>query len=155
MKETHALSLLDYGCGKGRQFNTESKVLHGKLGVYIDSWQEGLGVGVLTGYDPACGEWAKRPEGSFDGVYCCSVLEHLYEHDAPFVLRDIFQYAQKFVFIAVGTTPAQKNLPDGRNAHITVQPISWWEDMTRSIATEYPGIIWMISEEREKDVVVG
>jgi hypothetical protein len=29
-------------------------------------------------------------------------------------------------FITIHTGPAMKTLPDGRNAHLTQQPMEWW-----------------------------
>jgi hypothetical protein len=29
-------------------------------------------------------------------------------------------------FITIHTGPAMKHLPDGRNAHLTQEPIEWW-----------------------------
>ena len=155
VQETHSKTLLDYGCGKGAQFQMTPAALHAKLGVYIESWREGLGVESITGYDPATLRYQKKPTGTFDGVYCTSVLEHLNAADIPGVLNDVFQYAEKFVFLAVGTTPAKKQLPSGENAHATIQPFDWWLTTVEQVAREYPDIRWVLAEEKEKDGETG
>jgi hypothetical protein len=108
-----AKTLLDYGCGKGYQYLAYR--MH-------ESWG-----GILpTCYDVGIPSLARRPEGKFDGVICIDVLEHIHRNDVDEILGDIFGYAQKFVFLAIGTTPAKKNFEDGRNLHLTVEPPEWW-----------------------------
>lgn len=34
----------------------------------------------------------------------------------------------RVVILKIALTPAQKTLPDGRNAHILLQPASWWRE---------------------------
>jgi cyclopropane fatty-acyl-phospholipid synthase-like methyltransferase len=114
-------SLLDYGCGKGRQY-TEDKV-HEQWG--------GL---MPTLYDVGVDEFSAKPAGPFDGLICTDVLEHIAEEDLHDVLADIFSYLPKrddggtsFVALYIACRPAKKKrLPDGRNVHLTVKPPSWW-----------------------------
>lgn len=118
IKLTGAVSLIDYGCGKGRQY-TEHR-LHEEWGVpqpYL--------------YDPAYSPYNKLPEcdRTFDGVICTDVLEHVPEDGLDYVLDDLFTLADKFVFINVSTRPAGRKLPNGENAHCTVKPHSWWENI--------------------------
>jgi hypothetical protein len=54
------------------------------------------------------------------------VLEHVPEHDVPETLRRLCNFAHKFVFLTVATSPAKKRLPDGRNCHLTIRPEAWW-----------------------------
>ena len=152
VQEYGAKVLLDYGCGKGRQFEMTSAALYAKLGVYVENWAEALGVEKIVGYDPAYQPCQTRPTGRFDGVYCCSVLEHIHLDDMDRALRDIFQFAEKFVFFAIGTTPAKKNLPDGRNAHVTIRPLIWWLERISYIGQEFSEIIWTAVEEEEKPI---
>jgi hypothetical protein len=143
-------SVLDYGCGKGRQFRMKPIPLNHKLRVYAESWQDALGVEYLEGYDPCYPKYAKRPRSTFDGVYCTSVLEHVMEQDVPSVLTDIFSFAEQWVFITVGTTLAKKDLPgeENGNAHVTLKPVTWWVEQTIAIAPSH--IIWQLIAEREK-----
>jgi len=143
-------SVLDYGCGKGRQFRMKPIPLNHKLRVYAESWQDALGVEYLEGYDPCYAKRAKRPRGTFGGVYCTSVLEHVMEQDVLSVLEDIFSFAEQWVFITVGTTLAKKDLPgEGNgNAHVTLKPVTWWMGQVRKIAPS--NIVWAVIAEREK-----
>jgi hypothetical protein len=44
----------------------------------------------------------------------------------PRILTEQFRYARKFVFGNIAAYPATKTLPNGENAHCTVQPPEWW-----------------------------
>lgn len=112
----HATALLDYGCGKGLQY-TEMKV-HERF------WN----VQQPTLYDPGVVGIDRKPSGSFDGVICTDVMEHIPESGVDDVLREVIAYAQKFVFFCIFTEVSRKFLPDGRNCHITVRPPQWWLD---------------------------
>jgi hypothetical protein len=107
-------TLLDYGCGKGQQYAGGG--LH-------EEWDYD---GVPTLYDPCYAPFAKKPSGTYDGVICTDVLEHVPEDYLSRVIQDIFDYAVDFVFIGVSTRLAIKKLPNGNNTHSTVKPIEWW-----------------------------
>ena len=109
-----ARDVLDYGCGKGAQY----------WHFGIDRWW-----GVLPWlYDPAIPAFAEEPPSplSFDGVICCDVLEHVPEADVPDVLDAIYHRARRWVFLSICCRPSSRELPDGRNCHLTIQPRQWW-----------------------------
>jgi hypothetical protein len=107
MAETGSKTLLDYGCGKG------------EMGKYIPTYS----------YDPCVAEFSRRPEGTFDMVACCDVLEHIEPDLLINVLTDIRDYADKAVYLVISNRPAAKTLADGRNAHLIVQPTKWWAEL--------------------------
>ena len=111
---TGAQSLLDYGSGKGYQYL--AKRVHEQWG------------GILpTCYDVGVRQLSDRPVGTFDGVICTDVMEHIDEPDVDRILADIFSFAEKFVFLCISCRPAKKKmLPDGRNVHLTVRSPEWW-----------------------------
>jgi hypothetical protein len=119
-------SLLDYGSGKGRQY--DEQLAHEKWG----------GPRPIC-YDPGWPPLATKPTGTFDGVICTDVMEHIPTEDVPMVLEEIIRYANKFVFFCIFTDPATKNLPDGRNCHLTQKPGFWWnEQIVRAINKVHP-----------------
>jgi hypothetical protein len=125
IKATGAGSVLDYGAGKGGAYKTHDFKLKGET---VSSVQDYWGVERIVCYDPGYGPYSSLPEGQFDGVICVDVLEHLPEQDLPWVLEEQFRYSQKFVFGNIASYPAEKTLPNGENAHCTIQPLEWWRD---------------------------
>lgn len=135
-------SVLDYGSGKGYQYL--AKRAH-------DAWG-----GILPHcYDPGVRQLAELPTGTFDGLICVDMLEHLEEQDVEPTLDAMFALLQPsgrraykgFAYISVGTKPARKTLPDGRNAHLTVRPLEWWSDKIKPRAK--PRVLVQIVEAIE------
>ena len=113
MDETGSATLLDYGCGKG------------EMGRHLPAYS----------YDPCVREFSVRPEGTFDMVACCDVLEHVEPELLTNVLADIRDYADRAVYLVISTRPAGKILADGRNAHLIVQNKDWWVDQLAQVFT--------------------
>lgn len=105
--------LLDYGAGKGRL----GKTLMGQK-LVDHSFQ-------LQHYDPAIAEWSEDPEPS-EMVACIDVLEHIEPDLIENVLDDLQRLTQSIGLFTIATTPAKKVLSDGRNAHLIIEPPSWW-----------------------------
>jgi hypothetical protein len=112
--KTESTTLLDWGCGAGMAYKSPSKI-HKKWGVPKP-----------TLYDPSFPEHDKRPEGTFHGVLCTDVLEHLPEGEVDALIKDLFDHAERFVFASVCCRPAGKVFSDGTNMHVTVKPYDWW-----------------------------
>jgi hypothetical protein len=54
------------------------------------------------------------------------VLEHIEPQYLEQVLDHLVELTEVVAFITIHTGPAMKTLPDGRNAHLTQEPIEWW-----------------------------
>jgi hypothetical protein len=136
IKHTGATTLLDYGCGKARLYNNQVNV-DGKVYVSIvDVW----GLKQVTLYDPAYPPYIALPQGKFDGVICTDVLEHCPQEDMEWILGELFSYANHFVFANIAAYPAMKTLPNGENAHCTIQPLAWWKSLIDRVAEPYPQV---------------
>lgn len=118
VKATRSERLLDYGCGKGKQYSDDR----------VNEW---WGVKVQL-YDPGVAQFSKKPTGSFDGVVCTDVLEHIPEADVAGVLDELMRYAMRFVFMTACCRPASRKLPNGMNTHVTVKPERWWRDIVKA-----------------------
>lgn len=131
---TKPRSILDYGCGKGRQYSEQN--IHQQWGGMLP-WLYDVGV-------PA---FMERPAGAFDAVICTDVMEHIAEPDVDAILGDIFSFLPRrddggisFAAFWIACRPAKrKTLADGRNVHLTVQPEQWWQ--RRLDAFKRPGLI--------------
>jgi FkbM family methyltransferase len=103
-----AIQILDYGCGKQT------------LAAALPDRQ-------VRGYDPAIPALS-APAAPADLVVCTDVLEHVEPSCIEDVLDDLCRVTGKAALITVATRPAVKTLADGRNAHLTVKPFTWWKE---------------------------
>ncbi len=141
---TGARTILDYGCGKGYQYAPRQITLPGE-GVWdsvIDYWN----IDEVCCYDPGYDRYSKVPEGTFDGVVSTDVLEHCVVDDVPWIIEEMFSYANRFVFACVACIPALTTLPNGENAHCTVRPIDWWRELFVAAGKCRPQILWDLFE---------
>jgi hypothetical protein len=133
-KEIGAASALDYGCGKGHQYCP---------GMQKDGYDLVADLGYTPfAYDPAVPEFNVLPEigTKFDLVFCVDVLECVPQKDVPWALEHLASFATKGIFITVSSYPSKKTLPNGSNAHITVQPIEWWQEKFDALGAANPDL---------------
>jgi len=104
-------SVLDYGCGKG---------------VLKPALQERFPNLDIREYDPGIPEKAAAPEKA-DVVACIDVMEHIELDFLDSVLKHIAGLADKAVYMTVALGPAKRILADGRNAHLIIKPVEWWQ----------------------------
>jgi hypothetical protein len=102
--------LLDYGAGSRMSLTKSLKVKH-KL--------------TYQAYDPGVPEMSSAPVPA-QMVCCIDVLEHIEPEYLDNVLDHLAELTEVIAFITIHTGPAMKTLPDGRNAHLTQQPMEWW-----------------------------
>jgi hypothetical protein len=108
IKDKNIDTVLDYGCGQAQH--------------QPQHWN-------ITSYDPAVERFNIKPTGQFDLVICIDVLEHIPQEGLKKVLNDIFSFNQKHTFLTVHSGIAIKALPNGKNAHATVMPHRWWNNL--------------------------
>ena len=119
VEEHKPKAVLDYGAGKGHM---------GEL-LFINGYR-----GDYRPYDPAIPFWARRPDPA-PLVLCLDVLEHIEPDLLDNVLADLQRVTVDRGIFSVCHREAKKALPDGRNAHLIVQPQAWW---TQRLATRWP-----------------
>lgn len=122
MDKHDVTEVIDYGAGKGH------------LGALL--FRNGFR-GDYIPYDPAVSDWDEHPEPA-EMVVCIDVLEHVEPELLPAVLDDLQRLVLKVGVFSIHLRLAQKHLPDGRNAHLTVEPPEWWREQlaARFIITE-------------------
>lgn len=138
---TAAKSILDYGSGKGQQY-WPRRMVDETNGIDYPDIKSYWGVGEIACYDPAYPPFAGLPQRRFDGVVCTDVLEHCPEDDIPWIVAELFAFAEKFVYANVACYPARQRLPSGANAHCTIKSPRWWEDLMAQAARARPGIAY-------------
>jgi hypothetical protein len=138
IRSLSAHTILDYGSGKGRQYDAMS--IDNKDGESYPDIPTFWGIESVTCYDPGYKRFSILPQGTFDGVISTDVLEHIPKEDVPWVLDEIFGYARIFVYLNVACYPAKKILPNGENAHCTVEPPEWWIALFEEQVKRTPGL---------------
>jgi hypothetical protein len=136
-----AASLLDYGSGKGLQYLV--KRIH-------EAW------GILPYcYDPGWRPLSERPTRTFDGVICTDVMEHVAPERVDRTLRDIYSFADRFVFFAISCATSSKTLPDGTPCHITVEGPEFWLEKLYEVATVPTKAVFVKGDERKDAWIEG
>lgn len=137
---TGAETVLDYGSGKGQQYDPKPIKIkgEGEWDGVLDYW----GVDEVVCFDPAYPPYSTPPSEQFDGVVSTDVLEHCPEDDVPWIVEEMFSFARRFVFATVACYPARKRLPSGENAHITLKDAQWWREVFERSAARHGGVLW-------------
>lgn len=111
-----AQSVLDYGCGFVDLAN-ELRRRYPHLFDYVYT--------SVQSFDPGIPGREQLPEPA-DVVMCVDCLEHVEPDKVQNVLKHIYDLTLKCALIVISTRPAEKRLPDGRNAHLTIDNAGWW-----------------------------
>lgn len=104
--------LLDYGAGRGGLKKALDRRWRGKFKV--------------TEYEPGRPN-TRQNNTPHNYVVSIDVLEHIEPEYIDNVLDDLKRCTLKGGYFTVSTRPAAAKLPDGRNAHLIVEPFSWWK----------------------------
>lgn len=105
------IKMLDYGCGKGqlaKALTDTFNIVEARL------------------YDPFIKEISREPDANFDVVTCFDVMEHVEPCCVENTLKYIANKAKFMVVFSIAFDDAEKELSDGRNAHITQKKAQWW-----------------------------
>ena len=112
-KKHGACEVLDYGCGKGFLVESIKRVFPEIPSI---TYRE---------YDPAIPGLDKEPSPA-DLVFCGDVMEHVEPECIDNVFRHISELTKRVAIFIIALEPAVKTLPDGRNAHISLNKPDWW-----------------------------
>jgi hypothetical protein len=141
----NAKTAIDYGCGKASLYITDN--FSKTFGSQYQSINEFWGVSKITLYDPGVPAYSERPGEPSDGLICTDVLEHIPEEDIDWVLDECFGLARHFVYMSIASYPAQKLLPNGWNAHLTIKPPNWWKAKFDRASARWAGKMYQIDIE--------
>lgn len=119
-----AQTILDYGSGRA-------------------SLKDHLPGFALSEYDPAVEGKDADPEPA-DLVLCIDVLEHIEPEKLGAVLDHLRELTRLVCFAVIATRPAEKRLPDNRNAHLVIDSGSWW-------ASQFQDRGWQVGVKKYAD----
>ncbi len=132
LQKKSALTVLDYGCGKGYAPWLPTKELpKGVWGSLRDKIQ------CFYLYDPAVPHFSNPPPvgWKFDVVACADVMEHVPEEHVDEVLANIASYCAEdgYLLFSISGNKAFKSFEDGENLHCTVHDSEWWKTKIKNI----------------------
>jgi len=144
--QTGARTVLDYGCGKGQQYDATDLEVPGvgRIDSILDYWD----IDHVHCYDPCVPRYDRLPDESADGVVATDVLEHCPEEDVAWIVAEMYSRARRFVFASIACYPAKTHLPNGENAHCTIRPAEWWNDVFATIGRARPEVICRLHFDR-------
>ena len=108
-------NILDYGCGNGVLLKL---LKHKYTKINID------------GYDPAIKEFSVIPNNHYDMIINTDVLEHIPKSDIGDVVNHIKSLSNN-VFFCLHHGKAWTILPNGENAHTTIEPKEWYHNLMK------------------------
>lgn len=90
-------SILDYGCGKGRQYS-ENHEWESGISTSFDKY---IGVNSVYKFDPCWNEFCQAPSSdqSFDAVIMIQAIGFIPDADMPYFVNRLMTYTKKFCFI--------------------------------------------------------
>ena len=130
VKNSKSKTMLDYGSGKGYYYFNPMPDCNKTICEYV-------GIDEFELFEPAIEEYSKLPDKKFDIVCCNDVIEHIPSPDFFWVLDEIFSLANKCVVIRISCTLAKSILPDGTNAHCTINRGQYWKGVIDLLGTKY------------------
>ena len=149
---TKSQSLIDFGCGKAKFYLNKITIKEMEYKNVIEYWN----IKDYFLYDPGVDIFSTYPSIKMDGVICIDVVEHMPPEDVINFIEDIFYLAKKFVFIVIACYTGKKQLPDGRNVHLSIKNPKEWEKIISKLKIKYPNISPYVicSTSREEFVAV-
>ena len=150
---TGSHDLLDYGSGKGYQYQNLS--LEDEDQIRYQSLQDYWKVDEVYCYDPAYPPHQEFPQKKYDVVISTDVLEHCNQEDVKWIIDEIFGLAKECVFATIACFNAQRFLPNGESVHCTIRPGVWWNKILQSITPSYPEVKYCFLVEYPYLDVVG
>ena len=129
IKKNNINNLLDYGCGKAEFYESKFKLDDIEYPSFKNFWDIDINL-----YDPGYARYSKLCKNkNYDMVICIDVLEHIPIEDIDYVLEELSNLANKYIFLNVGCYSAAALLPNGKNAHITIQKPEWWYEKIHNL----------------------
>jgi hypothetical protein len=110
-------TILDFGCGKGtmREY-VEARTRRKDL-----KWTE---------YDPGISGKDTLPQGRFDMVVSCDVLEHIEPNELDKTLQQLKDWTGLLSYHNIACSPTGHKFADGehegKDVHLIVEPPTWW-----------------------------
>lgn len=122
--------LLDIGCGNGMVTRDLNQMGHQCTG--LDITLAGV-TGDKSGFVEAPIWRMPFKDSEFDMTFSTDTMEHLPEELVETAIKEIFRITKSESKHVIATFPHEK---DGEQLHLTVKPISWWQEQFNRLNTK-------------------
>ena len=142
IERTGAQSILDYGAGKGRQYDLRNfKADDGRV---YESIQDYWDVDYVQCYDPSYEPFSKLPASRFDGVISTDVLEHCPEDDLAWIIERDLRLRRSVRVRERRVLPGAQAPADRRERSLHHQAPGLVEELFRTVAARHPDVDWEV-----------
>ena len=93
-------------------------------------------------------EWSADPEPE-DYLLCVDVLEHIEPQLIDNVIEHLVSKFNKKALLSISLVESKTILPDGNNAHLIIEPYSWWIEKIKPYCT-----IEHLEFTKQKDLII-
>jgi len=115
-------SILDYGCGWGKQYQERDEQPGQSLAEY---W----GIDPVK-YDPGVPRFQDEPKGKFDLVICVQVLGSIPTGDLPAIIDRLYAHANRAIFVVERIGATRKPIfDDMKEAMPHGKSVDWWQEI--------------------------
>ena len=121
-------TMLDYGCGKGSQYASKN------------NFANLIGISQYALHDPAYGQHAELPKGTWDLVICLDVLPFIPESDIDSVVGLMLSLCNKICVVGLQEITHTKS----KKPLVCVQDHAWWQE---KLSHEKIQLIWRSGNE--------
>lgn len=138
-------SILDFGAGKSGHYKQPIIDSEGnKFKNLQDYWSGGRALMTIDTYEPGIGQ--SIPSKKYDAVICTDVIEHIYFGDIFWIIKELFNLAESFVYLNIACKPTVNYfLPNGENAHITIRNPHYWNGVLDTVSSQYENVDYFLS----------
>ena len=137
---TGARTVLDYGCGKARQYDAVDLTAPG-IG-RIERIIDNRDIDEVLCYAPCVPKFDRLSAEPADGGVIAT--DHCPGEDVPRIVAEMFAHARRCVFAGIASFPAKTRLPNGENAHCTIRPTELWNEVFAVAGRAHPEVVWKI-----------
>lgn len=131
MDKYDAKTVLDYGCGKGKQYiDVVPYILPNNQLTEPMTFQTRINAESVYKFDPCVETFEIEPlEQKFDAVICTQVLGSIPDVDVPWLKDKLMNYATKFVFIGLHSFPGKSKKRIYDPAYVNPnRTVEWYQE---------------------------
>lgn len=131
IRTSSAVSILEYGAGSLQQYAIPVVLDRMRFNSLQDYW----GTHDVSAYEPSVDGIDQLATGPYDGLLCPGLLTRIPPADAPWVIKEMFERAKKFVFARVNSDELSSITATFGDAGIRSE--GWWIGIFECVSQQY------------------